>query len=408
MRNFVLTKKLFYENAYIKEFVTQGLKQEKDEQGNWYIVLAQTAFYPTGGGQPYDTGTLNGVEVINVEEIDGEIRHYLESNLADLTEITGVIDWERRFDHMQQHSGQHVLTAAFVELFNIGTVSFHLGKETSTIDIDTSVLSEDMLKTVEERVNEIILENRPIETKWVTKEEALNYELRKELSVTENIRLVIIPDYDYNGCGGTHPTSTGQIQMLKISGWEKQKNHVRVEFVCGNRVLSQLHRKHSIMGELSQLLSSPELDMTTAVKRLLENNKELGKSIEDLREQLLQFEGQELLSTLMEIKDEKIIGKVYQNRTIQQLQKLAKIVTSKNQGINVFFVAENEGLLQFVCARDSKAGINMKTLAKQILPLIDGKGGGNDLLVQGGGKGTVSGDELLKNMIKLADNEMFV
>lgn len=141
---------------------------------------------------------------------------------------------------MQQHCGQHILTAAFVELLNIPTVSFHLGSELVTIDLATEQLTDEQLALVEKRANEIILENRPIETKWITKEELPNFPLRKDVSVDEDIRLVIIPDYDYNGCGGTHPTSTGQVSTIKIMGTEKMKKNIRVSFVCGNRVLKQL------------------------------------------------------------------------------------------------------------------------------------------------------------------------
>ncbi|WP_313897576.1 alanyl-tRNA editing protein [Bacillus litorisediminis] len=159
-----------------------------------------------------------------MEDREGEIRHYLEKPIPDISQpVIGQIDWDRRFDHMQQHAGQHILSAAFEELFHMKTVSFHLGTEVLTIDLDTSELTEDIALQAENLANQIILENRPIETKWVTEEEAKKYRLRKELSVTDQIRLVIIPDFDYNGCGGTHPSSTGQVGSIKILNWEKQR-----------------------------------------------------------------------------------------------------------------------------------------------------------------------------------------
>lgn len=393
-----MTEKLYYQDVYQKDFTAQGLYQKQDEAGNWFVVLSETTFYPTGGGQPHDTGTLNGELVTNVEEVDGEIRHYVEKKLDQIEEIKGIIDWNRRFNHMQQHSGQHILTAAFVELFGFETVSFHLGQETATIDITTNALTEDILQKVEQRANEIILENRPIETTWVTKEEALQYNLRKKLSVTENIRLVIIPDYDYNGCGGTHPTTTGQVSSLKILDWEKQKDNVRVQFICGNRVLRHLHFKHTTTTELSRMLSVPEGELPTATHKLLETNKALGKTIDGLREELLQYEANELIATAGVLDGEKMVTKIFQNRTIQELQKLARVLTNQVEKINVFFITENGEQLQLVCLRDKEASINMKVVVQQILPLIEGKGGGNETAAQGGGKAIISGEELLKQI----------
>ncbi|MDQ0156644.1 alanyl-tRNA editing protein [Robertmurraya andreesenii] len=390
-----MTEKLYYKNVYQKKFTAKGLCQKQDENGNRYVVLDKTAFYPTGGGQPFDKGSLNGIQVTNVEEIDGEIRHYVTTELKQIDEIEGVVDWERRFDHMQQHSGQHILTAAFVELFGVQTVSFHLGKEISTIDLNTENLTTDMISQVEKRANEIILENRGIETKWVTMEEALQYNLRKELSVSEDIRLVIIPEFDYNGCGGTHPSSTGQVGSIKILAWERQKKQVRLQFVCGNRVLKQLEQKHSIVLKLCQMLSAPEQEMESAVQKLLEVNKTLGKTVDELKEEMLRYEAETLWTSLEEWNGTPVIKKVFKDRTIKELQQLAKIITLQHRGINLFLVAENEDKLQFVCARDADASVNMKEMVQQILPLIHGKGGGSERSAQGGGEAVITGEELL-------------
>lgn len=394
-----MKSKLYYQDAYIKEFTTKGIHQQQDENGNWYVVLSETAFYPTGGGQPFDKGTLNGVQVVNVEEVEGEIRHYLEEPLPDLDTIAGVIDWNRRFDHMQQHSGQHILTASFVELFGANTVSFHLGEETSTIDLHIENLTEQMSLEAEKRANQMILENRPIETKWVTEEEISHYKLRKQLSVTENIRLVIISDFDYNGCGGTHPRSTGEVSSIKILNWDRQKKDlIRVQFVCGNRVLEQLHKKQKVLLALSPLLSSPEQEMTNAVTRLLENEKEFKKTVEELSDNLLHYEGKELLGSVTDWNGNKVVTKVFQNRTIQQLQKLGKMIATEDQTVNVFFANENGPQLQFVGTRGSLAIINMKSVVQQLLPLINGRGGGNESTAQGGGAASISGEGLLKKV----------
>lgn len=393
-----MTEKLYYQDVYIKDFTTNAVKQAQDEMGNWYVILAETAFYPTGGGQPNDMGTLNGTNVINVEEIDGEIRHFVGKKLEQTDDIIGVLNWERRFDHMQQHAGQHILTAAFVELFQFETVSFHLGMETATIDLNTQNLTLEMVKQVEDRANEILRENRPIDTKWVTKEEALQYKLRKELSVAEDIRLVIIPDYDYNGCGGTHPSTTGQVSAIKVLDWEKQKKQIRVRFVCGDRVLKQLHEKHEVLLDLSRHLSSPEKDMSAAVQKLLNTNKELGKTIEELNDQLLQHEAEALISEATDWNGKLVVSKVFHNRTVKQLQKLAKMIIDQAENYHVFFVAENDQQLQFICVRDATSGISMNSIVKEVLPLINGKGGGSDVSAQGGGEAAISGEELMKHI----------
>ena len=257
------------------------------------------AFYPTGGGQPHDTGTINGIEIINVEEIDGEIRHFVAEgeSVAGLSgEIKGVLNWERRFDHMQQHAGQHILTAAFVELFDLPTVSFHLGSDTVTIDLQTSAVTEDQLAFAEKRANEIILENRDILTKWVTMEEANQYPLRKALKVEGDIRLVIIPDYDYNGCGGTHPTSTGQVQAIKILATEKMKQNIRVHFVCGKRVLQTLHLQNNVLTNVAKQLSAPKEDASIALQKVMTTVKATEKALTEAQDELLTYEANALLA----------------------------------------------------------------------------------------------------------------
>jgi alanyl-tRNA synthetase len=394
-----LQSKLYYRDPYIKTFTTKIRHQNQDEAGNWYVVLEETAFYPTGGGQPHDTGTLDDIQVVNVEEMNGEIRHYIEKPLPEKSvNVTGVIDWERRFDHMQQHSGQHILSAAFEELFGYQTVSFHLGNEIVTIDLDIEELSEQEAMAAEKLANQMILENRPIETKWVAENELSKYPLRKMPSVTENIRLVIIPNFDYNGCGGTHPNSTGQVFAIKILDWERQRKRIRVQFVCGNRVLKQLGQKHRVIRKLNALLNAPEEELITAATRLLDHGKEMEKSLEEAREKLLHYEVKELLESRNP--ESQLIAKVFQNRSIQELQKLARMLTDEKEEVTVLFVAEIGDRLQFVFARGSAGNSNMKQIAADVLPIINGKGGGNETFAQGGGDAHISGDELLNKLIE--------
>lgn len=382
---------LYYQDATISEFHATVVKTGSEEGRN-YIVLDNTAFYPTGGGQPHDTGWISGIEISDVEKVDDEIRHYTAADVSNISgEISAKLNWVRRFDHMQQHTGQHILTAAFVELFDLATTSFHLGTELVTIDLNTTDVTEAQLAAAEQRANEIIFENRPVETKWVTKEDLANYNLRKDVIVDEDIRLVIIPEFDYNGCGGTHPTSTGQVGLLKILATEKMKQQIRVHFVCGQRVLQQLAMRKNVLSDVARQLSAPEEQAADAMRKFATAAKQTEKNLKDAQDALLQYEAQALAS-------EVIAARTFENRSIQELQKLARFITEHNEQSIALLVATNDDKLQFVAARGKAHTTSMKTISAAALPLINGKGGGNDALVQGGGEKGITADALLQAM----------
>lgn len=305
---------------------------------------------------------------------------------------------------MQQHAGQHILSAAFEELYSYTTVGFHLGQEILTIDLDVEELTEEHAANAEKLANQIILENRPIQTKWVTQSELSSYPLRKQPTVTENIRLVIIPEYDYNGCGGTHPNSTGQVGSIKILDWEKQKKKTRIQFICGNRVLKHLHKKQKVILELTKLLNAPEAEMVAAITRIIENAKSTEKQLEDARKVLLEFEAKELMKEFSFNKEKKILCKVIENHSIKELQFLAKKITNETDEIIVFLVSENGSQLQLVAARGAGIQTSMKELISELLPIINGKGGGNDSFSQGGGEKVLSGKELLNHFMIVLNN----
>ena len=385
----------YYQDSMMREFSADVVRTGTDGLGG-YVVLSNTAFYPTGGGQPHDTGWIGAREVVNVEKVEEEIRHYIDGDVEGITgTVVGKLDWSRRFDHMQQHTGQHILTAAFVELFGYQTVSFHLGAELVAIDLNTTEVTPEQLMAAEKRANDIVLENRPIETKWVTKNELAQYNLRKNVTVDEDIRLVIIPDYDYNGCGGTHPTSTGQVQMIKIMETEKMKSNIRVHFVCGDRVRQQLDMRKNVLTDVARQLSVPEREAGTALTKVLQAAKQGDKALAEARDALLAYEAKELAG-----QGEAVISQAYLNRTIQELQKLARFIVTSNPQAVALLVADNADKLQFVAARGADVAASMKEISGKVLPLINGKGGGNDALVQGGGEKGVSSEDLLKEMQK--------
>lgn len=377
----------YYQDAMMREFTADVVRVEEN-----YIVLSNTAFYPTGGGQPHDTGWISDIEIINVEKVGDEIRHYAQDNITRLTgTVQGKLNWTRRFDHMQQHTGQHILTAAFVELFDIATTSFHLGTETVTIDLNTNHVTDEQLAEAEARANEIILENHLIETKWITKEELADYNLRKHVSVEDDIRLVIIPNYDCNGCGGTHPTSTGQVSLLKILATEKMKSQMRIHFVCGQRVLHELAMRKHVLNDVARQLSVPEIEAADALRKVLTTTKTTEKALATTQDALLQFEASALAQHT-------IAAASFENRSIQQLQKLARFITEKNPDATAILIADNADKLQFVAARGANVTRSMKDFSAVVLPMINGKGGGNDALVQGGGEKLLTADALLEEM----------
>ncbi|MFQ6734515.1 alanyl-tRNA editing protein [Virgibacillus tibetensis] len=395
-----MTKKLYYQDQYIRNFTARLQKSGRDEQDRFYLVLDETAFYPTGGGQPHDTGTLNGMKVHDVEEIEGEIRHYIDVPAEVHKEYTGELDWDRRFDHMQQHMGQHILSAAFEEEYGYRTVSFHLGTETCSIDLEIEYLSDEEMSLVEKTANKVVMENRPVETRWVSEEELSNFPLRKEVSVSTDIRLVNIADFDYNGCGGTHPDSTGQVSSIKMLHWEKQKKKkIRVYFVCGIRVQKQLQKKHKVIQDLTDTLSAPQEELNETATRVLLLNKELEKKNNDLKMELIEYEADSYIEKANVQADRKIVREIFTNRPMPELQQLAKRITAKTDRILVLLINEKDDKLQLVCSRSEDAEINMNDLVNHVLPVINGKGGGNNSIAQGGGERTISAEQLMDELV---------
>ncbi|MEK7015566.1 alanyl-tRNA editing protein [Bacillus sp. FSL R9-9410] len=393
-----MEQKLYYADAYKKDFTTKVIKQNYDEENNLYVVLNETAFYPTGGGQPHDTGTLNGIPVINVEEVDGEIRHFIVEQLHT-EEVEGKIDWERRFDHMQQHAAQHILSATFWDYFNIPTIGFHLGKETVTIDLDTENLPTETVEKAVQIANKIVFENHPIRIEWMNLEEAKTLPLRKEPTMTDNIRVVIIENYDYNGCGGTHPKHTGEVGPIQVLGWERNKGGIRLTFIAGWRTLKLMGQYQQIMKDVSKQLNSSETDIPVKVAQLLTSQKENEKAIQTMNEKLLFAEANALLQQPAEIHAGTLISKAFINRSMQEIAKISAIITEQQEHAITYFVIENEDKLQCILACGKAVILDMNALLKDALPSIEGKGGGNKKSARGGGKAIMTGDEFLNQLI---------
>src|ERR1700747_2440700 len=248
------TERLYYRDSFLREFDAQVISCEK-EGDCWKVVLDRTAFYPTSGGQPHDTGKLGDVPVIEVADAEHKVVHYASAEVP-VGPVHGVIDWPRRIDHMQQHTGQHLLSAAFIELFGFQTVSFHLGKETSTIDLDTPAVIPKQPEEAERRVNEVIFEDKPVVIRFGTAEELIEAGIRKKVEREGILRAIEVEGFDRQPCGGTHLERTGQAGLLLIRKLERSREVWRVEYVCGYRALAAARGDFATLTQAAGLLSS--------------------------------------------------------------------------------------------------------------------------------------------------------
>lgn len=396
--------RLYYQDAYTRTFSAQVTRAGVEQDGTPYVVLNQTAFYPTGGGQPSDLGVLEEIRVVDVEEVDGEIRHRLEAPLSEsIGEVTGHIDWDRRFDHMQQHAGQHILSASFLEVVQAETVAFHLGKERVTIDVRLDELTADVWEKVEKRANQIVLENHPIIARFVDDEELATLPLKKQPTVTENIRVVMIPDFDYNPCGGTHPARTGEVGMIKILGWERHRGNIRLEFLCGWRALRDYTQKQAVVRDTAKLLVTNEGELIAQTERLLAERDTLKAKLAEVDKQLLEVEVNQQLSAASQLGHSRLIMCTFTDKTIQQLQQFAQLATALAPDAICLLAATTEDKVQVVFARGQEVNVAINQVLKETLPVINGKGGGNPAMAQGGGQSAVDAEEVLLHARKLLE-----
>src|SRR5512140_2407024 len=273
-----MTERLYYTDAYLRSFDARIVDRASDGRT---VYLDRTAFYPTSGGQPFDTGTLAGIAVTDVVDEGDRIAHVLASPASTIETVHGQIDWARRFDHMQQHTGQHLLSAVFVRELHAPTVSFHLGEETSTIDLATPAIAHHSLERVERISNEIIGEDRPVTISYASRDEAeamlASGELRKLPDREGTIRVIDIADLDRNACGGTHVRATGQIGGLLIRRLEKVSRGLRIEFVCGLRAVRAARLDAAVLTETAGLLSTGAPELPGLIRQMLADSKSTAK-----------------------------------------------------------------------------------------------------------------------------------
>lgn len=379
-----MTQRLYYTEPYRHDFDATVVSVEQ-AGSHLHVTLDQTAFYPTSGGQPFDTGTLGGAAVIDViDREDGTIAHVVSGALKAGEVVSGVIDWVRRFDHMQQHTGQHVLSAAFDHLFGVRTESFHLGQASSTIDLAREV-SESEIATAEDEANRVVWEDRPVAIRFATAAEAATMGLRKESARTGRLRLIDVQDYDLSACGGTHVERTGAIGVIAIGGWEKFKGGSRVEFLCGSRALQRFRIWRGALSAVQKHLSVPPVEMAAAIERMQEEAKALQRTIRGFQEKLAAHEANALLAK------GRLIVEAIDGWDAQGLKAIAAAATAADPAaVVILFTTATPA--QVVVARGANAKADASAVLKQLAAKFGGKGGGKPDLAQGGGLSASSAD----------------
>lgn len=396
------TERLYYADSYLCRFTAQVVERD-NWNGQPAVALDRSAFYPESGGQPGDRGLLNGINVLDTQVRDGVVWHILERPFDDEA-VEGEIDWARRFDHMQQHHGQHLLSAAFVHSCDLPTVSFHLGAETCTIDLQTSSLSDDQVERALALANAIVWEDRPINARFVTPEELARLPLRKAPSVVGPVRIVSVPEFDYSACGGTHPRSTGSVGLIAVRSWSRQKSGMRVEFVCGGRALADYRWINGIVRRLAASESVGIDQLETTLERLRTNEANNRRALEDAQARLLQYEAHELLAGATVVGEARVVRQRFDGRPAAELRALAERIAAHPQGVALLGVAEAKA--QIIVARGAAVPLDAGALVRTGLPLIGGRGGGQASMAQGGGPDVAQLDAALDAMVALVGQQL--
>jgi alanyl-tRNA synthetase len=372
-----VTERLYYQDSYLREFHARVVETAGDGRR---VYLDRTAFYPTSGGQPFDTGTLGGANVIDVIDEEERVAHVLDAAISS-GEITAQIDWPRRFDHMQQHSGQHLLSAVLEELFKILTVSFHLGAEVCTIDVTAPSLAARQLEQAEERCAEVVNGARPLA---ITFENATaDLGLRKESQRTGTLRVVAIQGIDRSGCGGTHVRNTAEIGPVLVRKTEKIRGNTRLEFICGLRALRQARTDFRTLQELSRQLSVPAGETPALVASQLERITTLEKANKKLASDLAQREGREQWDATAPDPDgirRAIIHLVEQGAIDDAMRMRAQAFVAQGQAL---FLAVSRNPPSVLLAASADSGIHAGDRVKTAVTAAGGRGGGNQALAQG-------------------------
>jgi alanyl-tRNA synthetase len=379
----MVTERLYYSDSHLIEFEARVVDVTDRVSGWTAVVLDQTAFYPTGGGQPSDTGTLNGSRVVEcIDDGDNGVLHVVQGAAPVRDSVVrGRVDWARRLDHIQQHTGQHILSQAFVKLFNAPTKGFRVMDASCEIDVELKNPTTEIIERAVELANNVIWEDRSITILNVTSEQAAELSLRKEPAREGELRLIEIEGFDLTPCGGTHAYRTGEVGMIAVRSWERAKGLTRMEFVAGTRALADYRKANKSAREMAALFSTGRDDAPQLAAQMVEENKELHRRVRMLEEVAAGVEAEKLLATA----EAGIVVQVFEGRDAESLKKLAHALMTK-PGTVALLGSRDKDTARLVFARSSDAPGDMSMLMREACTMLDGRGGGKPEMAQGGGK----------------------
>ncbi len=379
------TQRLYYDDSYTTEFNAKVLESTTVDNRSG-IILDRTYFYPTGGGQPFDTGTLNGISVVDVftRDEDKAVVHILAESLS-ATEVTGKLDWKRRFDFMQHHTGQHILTQAFVQTMAINTVGFHLSPDSVTIDLDTSPLTDEQIDAAEDVANQIIYENRAVHIRIQDLDDTEGVRIRRipRHLLTEGLRIIEVEGFDTTACGGTHVAHTGEIGLVKILKVEKRGEKTRIEFLCGSRALNDYREKNRLANHLTVDLNCKFSETPHILANIREDLKTTQAALKVATFQLIENEASQLYNAALRSNNIVIITAAFENRGAAEIKNLASRLAANSK--TIILIASTGEKVQFCFARSEDLSIDMGKLLREQLATLGGRGGGQPNFAQGGG-----------------------
>lgn len=382
--NFVTIKRYFNE-ALTYNFTAQVLESKYQDDGTSHIILDETYFYPTGGGQSHDKGLLGGLPIMDIRKENDAVIHIVEGEI-ELGIVTCQIDANYRLGNMQAHTGQHILSAAFLRVLEADTLAVKMNVYMpSTVDVNRGDLGIEQIQEVETLANQIIMENRLVKSYFVAPDSLKLEELRRAVKfekVTGDVRLVEIEDFDLSACAGTHFPNTGMLGLLKILKTENYKGGTRVHFAAGNQALEQFRRYHQGLDNVSNLLSASIDDVYNLVQKLQNERQDFGKQVKTLRQEVLSYESINLLAKAENIGNLQLVKMSYKDRTNDELRILANLLSAQNQTVAVLVNQTGENVTVIVSAADD-SNIHAGNTLKAIVTQFEGRGGGRENYAQG-------------------------
>jgi alanyl-tRNA synthetase len=384
-----MTTKLYWHDSHLTQFSAQVVDCFVQDS-HQVVVLDQSAFYPGGGGQPYDTGAINAALVTAVATTeDGRMLHHLEGGVPFTVgeTVAGAVDWPRRLEMLQQHTGQHILSQAFFQLFGAETRGFRIFEQVAEIDLTLDGSPDELATAIgqaEELANAVVFEDRAVRLHTVTPEEAAQLPLRKENFNTDCVRVIEIADFDWSPCGGTHARRTGEVGLIAVRSWERAKRMTRVQFVCGGRALRDYRAANQTAASVARRLSVGRNEALEAVARLLEEHKKLERRARALVELATQAEAQELLATTPVTSTPRIILRIFDDRDFDDVKLLAHRLVA-DHGVLVLLATRTRDLVRLVCARSADLSVEANTLLQSVCAQLGGRSGGKPEFAQGSG-----------------------